>query len=219
MLPEGAEGILCEGVFSERFHETKHSIRGKCHKVGGCNEGTIMNWSADRRGESLCWRNLPKYMKDHELQLRPLRISDMQFLKTGLTAEGMLNAGGLGKPVKISGLMAWWLLKRASVCCYCMLVRSRRIGLMSLQNMVLGKSAELSLAILDLELRGCGYGTRAFCLLTDSLTQCSVVEELWVQVNTANGAAVRFWKKLGFVTVREIDSIRMMSKSLVRRDQ
>ena len=178
-----------------------------------------MKLSADRRGETLRWAKLPKYMKDDELQLRSLRISDMQFLKTGLTAEGVLNAGGLEKPLKISGLMAWWLLKRASVCCYCVLVRSRRIGLMSLQNMVLGKTAELSLAILDPELRGCGYGTRAFCLLTDSLTKCSVVEELWVQVNTANGSAVRFWKKLGFVTVREIDSIRMMSKSLVRCDQ
>ena len=178
-----------------------------------------MKLSASRLGETLRWTKLPKYMKDDELQLRPLRISDMQFLKTGLTAEGMLNAGGLGKPLRLSGLMVWWLLKRASVCCYCVLVRSRRIGLMSLQNLLLGKSAELSLAILDPELRGCGYGTRAFCLLTDSLTKCSVVEELWVQVNTANGAAVRFWKKLGFVTVREIDSIRIMSKSLVRRDQ
>ena len=176
-----------------------------------------MKWSASRLGETLRWTNLPKYMKDDELQLRPLRISDMQFLKTGLTAEGMLNAGGLGKPLGLSGLMAWWLLKRASVCCYCVLVRSRRIGLMSLQDLLLGKSAELSLAILDPELRGCGYGTRAFCLLTDSLTKCSVVEELWVQVNTANGAALRFWKKCGFVTVREIDSIVTMSKSLVRR--
>ena len=178
-----------------------------------------MKLPASRLEETLRWTKLPKYMKDDELQLRPLRISDMQFLKIGLTAEGMLNAGGLGKPLRLSGLMVWWLLKRASVCCYCVLVQSRRIGLMSLQNLVLGKSAELSLAILDPELRGCGYGTRAFCLVTDSLTQGSVLEELWVQVNTANDAAVRFWKKLGFVTVREIDSIRIMSKSLVRRDQ
>ena len=177
-----------------------------------------MKSSASRLGETLCWAKLPKYMKDDELQLRPLRISDIQFLKTGLTAEGMLDAGGLEKPLKMSGLMAWWLLKRASVCCYCVLFRSRRIGLMSLQNLLLGKSVELSLAILDPELRGCGYGTRAFYLLTDSLTKCSVVEELWVQVHAANGAAVRFWKKCGFVTVREIDSIVTMSKPLVRRD-
>ena len=177
-----------------------------------------MMLSANRLRETLRWTKLPKYMKDDELQLRPLRISDMQFLKTGLTAEGMLNAGGLGKPLRLSSLMVWWLLKRASVCCYCLLVRSRRIGLMSLQNLLLGKSAELSLAILDPGLRSCGYGTRAFCLLTDSLTKCSVVEELWVQVHTANGAAFRFWRKLGFVTVREIDSVQMMSKSLVRRD-
>ena len=89
---------------------------------------------------------------------------------------------------------------------------------MSLQNLLLGKSAELSLAILDPELRGCGYGTRAFCLLTDSLTKGSVVEELWVQVNTANGAAVRFWKTLGFVPLQEMDSIVTLSKVLARRD-
>jgi ribosomal protein S18 acetylase RimI-like enzyme len=184
-----------------------------------CYEGTVMKLSASGWGETPRWARLPKHMKDNELQLRPLSIFDMRFIKAGLAAEDMVKAGGHRKSSGLSGLMVWWLLRRASVCCYCVLFRSRRIGLMSLQDLHLGKSVELSLAILDPELRSYGYGTRAFGLLADNITKYSVAEELWVQVDTVNGAAVRFWKKLGFVTVHEINSVLMMSKSLVRPDQ
>jgi ribosomal protein S18 acetylase RimI-like enzyme len=174
----------------------------------------LMKLSAKPRGELLRWARLPKCMGDHELQLRPLSIFDMLFLKSAVTVAEQPKTGKMGMSLHSSGLAMWWRLKRASVCCYCVLLRSRRIGWLGLHNLRLGESVELSLAILEPTLRGCGYGTRALHLLADSLGRHCVAQELWVQVRTANAAAVRFWEKHGFVTVQEIDSILMLSKLL-----
>jgi len=154
---------------------------------------------------------IPRYMKDNDLSLRPMRISDGPFINNGLKDEIILKASGLNNPINSSWFSVWWWIKKTFMPCYCIECDSKRIGFIGLYNLSPGKSAEMSLAIFNETLRRHGYGTRAFRLLVQGLKRYSVVKNLLVKVETDNHAAISFWRKLGFIETEISDGVVNMS--------
>jgi RimJ/RimL family protein N-acetyltransferase len=150
-------------------------------------------------------------MKDNDLSLRPMRISDGPFINNGLKDEIILKASGLNNPINSSWFSVWWWIKKTFMPCYCIECDSKRIGFIGLYNLSPGKSAEMSLAIFNETLRRHGYGTRAFRLLVQGLKRYSVVKNLLVKVETDNHAAISFWRKLGFIETEISDGVVNMS--------
>ena len=157
---------------------------------------------------------MPRYMKENELRLRPLRIFDAPSLSRWLRNAGILRTEGLSRPAHLSWFFPWWWVKRRFDCSFCIEVDSRPIGFIGLYNMRLGRSSEITLMIFESALRRHGYGTMAFKLLVQNLQRHSVVEEISARVKSDNHIALSFWKSLGFKEVNSLEGMTRMSLDL-----
>ncbi|MBI5025986.1 MAG: GNAT family N-acetyltransferase [Nitrospirae bacterium] len=157
---------------------------------------------------------IPRFIEDGSIRLRPLRVFDGPFLMGGLKDEDILLANGLNKPIASSWFFIWWWIKKTFMPAYCIECASGRMGFIGLYNLMIGKSAEMSLVIFDRNNRRMGYGTRAFKLFAKSLQRHSVVERILIKIKADNPIALSFWKKLGFVETGILDDIISMSIGL-----
>ena len=148
-----------------------------------------------------------RHMRDDNLKLRPLKISDGHLISSGLRDKMVLKANGLSKPVDSSWFFVRWWIKKTYSFFFCIELDSRLIGFIGLYNLMPGKSAEISLVIFDKTFRRRGYGTRAFKLLALCAQRYSLVKEIGAKVKTDNHGALSFWEKLGFVKISIIDGL------------
>jgi len=114
-------------------------------------------------------------MENENIRLRPLRVFDGPFLKSGLKSADILSANGLNKPMASSWFFVWWCFTKTFALAYCIEYDSRPIGFIGLYNFIPGKSAEISLVIFDSDNRRMGYGTKSFQLLIQNLKRFSLV--------------------------------------------
>ncbi len=157
---------------------------------------------------------IPGYMEDGNLRLRPLRIYDGPFIFRGLNDEAILKASGLSRPIVSSWFFVWWWMKKTFTPAYLIECDLKQVGFIGLYNLIIGKSAEMSLIIFDKNNRQIGYGTRAFNIYAQSMKRHSVVKEIFVNVKADNHNALSFWRKLGFVEVGIINGLITMSMGL-----
>jgi RimJ/RimL family protein N-acetyltransferase len=153
-------------------------------------------------------------MKDDNLKLRQLRIFDGHFIHRGLKDAIGLKTKGLSRLTDSSWFSVWWWIKKTYSYSFCIELDSRPVGFIGLYNLILGKSADISLVIFDETFRRQGYGTRSFKLFARSLRRHSVVENIFVTVKTDNHRALSFWKKLGFSETSMSNDIINMSMDL-----
>jgi ribosomal protein S18 acetylase RimI-like enzyme len=153
-------------------------------------------------------------MKDGNLRLRLLRISDGPFILRGLNDEAILKASGLSGPIASAWFFVWWWMRKTFTPAYCIEYLSKQIGFIGLYNLMIGKSAEMALIIFDKNNRRLGYGTQAFNICAQGLQRHSLVTEILVNVNADNHAALSFWRKLGFVEVHISNALITMSMGL-----
>lgn len=158
----------------------------------------------------MLYAKIPRYMKDNDLRLRPLRIFDGPFIGEGLRDEVVLKANGLSSPISSSWWAVWWWIKRTFVITYCIECDSRRIGFVGLYDLRLGELAEISIVIFDKNVRRVGYGSRAFTMLSQNLRKYSVVEKVVARVKTDNNISISFLQKLGFKEMNAADGITIM---------
>lgn len=157
---------------------------------------------------------LPGYMEDGNLRLRPLRMSDGPFMLRGFNDAAILKANGLSTPIVTSWFSVWWWMKKTFTPGYFIECDSKLIGFIGLYNLMIGKSAEMSLIIFDKDARRLGYGTRAFNICTQSMQRHSVAKEILIHVKADNHSALSFWSKLGFVETGIINGLITMSIGL-----
>ena len=143
----------------------------------------------------------------NKIRLRPLRISDSPFIRSGLNDEVILKMNGLNHPIHISWFSLWWWMKKTYHFLFCIEVDGKRIGFIGLYNLTPGEYAEISLVIFDKMFRKQGYGTKAFQLLLQWLQRYRLVKEIHVKVLTKNYDALSFWRKVGFLEMNTADNI------------
>lgn len=160
------------------------------------------------------YTKIPRYMKDDNFRLRPLRIFDGPFISNGLRDEVILKANGLNKPINSSWFFIWWWIRKTFMLAYCIECDSKRIGFIGLYNLRLGKSAEMTLVIFDKNNRRLGYGSRAFNILARNIKRNFLVETIIVKVKTDNHISASFWQKLGFKELNSTDEIKIMRMDL-----
>ena len=153
--------------------------------------------STNARPHSVFCFKIPRYMDDGSVRLRPLRISDIPFIHTGLRDEDIMKSLGPSRPLVGSWFHLWWSLRKSLMFRYAVEADSSLIGFAGLFYVLPGKSAELTLMITDEKNRRLGYGSRAFNLIAQALEKYSSVEELIVRVTSDNEAALSFWSRLG----------------------
>jgi RimJ/RimL family protein N-acetyltransferase len=156
------------------------------------------------------YAKIPRYMKDDNLRLRPLRIFDGPFIGEGLRDEVVLKANGLSSPISSSWWVVWWWIKRTFMITYCIECDSRRIGFVGLYDLRLGELAEISIVIFDKNVRRLGYGSKAFTMLSQNLRKYSVVEKVVARVKTDNNISISFLQKLGFKEMNAAHGITIM---------
>jgi RimJ/RimL family protein N-acetyltransferase len=153
---------------------------------------------------------MPRCMKDNNFKLRVFGIFDVPFLCEGLRDKEILTANGLSKQISSSWLSVWWWIKKTFAIIYCIECDSKRIGFISLYDLRLDKSAEMTLVIFDKNIRRHGYGSRAFRIFTQNLKKKSIVERIMVRVKTDNSISASFWHKLGFKELHVTNGIKTM---------
>lgn len=159
---------------------------------------------------------IPRFIEDKSIRLRPPRFVDAKFLLQGFKNEHN-HFTDLGHKTLIpQRLSVWWWMKKTFSPAYCIERASNPIGFIGLYNLILGKSAEMSLIIFDDNFRGLGYGTRAFKLLAQNLKECSTIKKIFVRVRADNYRTLSFWKKLGFMEAGIHNGIITMSMDLCR---
>ncbi len=57
------------------------------------------------------WVKVPRYMKDGNLRLRPLRVLDGPFISKGLRDENLLTANTEDNLFDSSWISIWWMIK------------------------------------------------------------------------------------------------------------
>jgi ribosomal protein S18 acetylase RimI-like enzyme len=157
---------------------------------------------------------IPRFIEDGSIRLRPLRVFDGPFLMSGLKDEDILSANGLNKHIASSWFFAWWWIKKTFMPAYCIECASGRIGFIGLYNLIIGKSAEMTLVILDKNMRRLGYGSKAFNIFAQNLQRHSVIEKILIKVKTDNHSALSFWRKVGFLEINTFDGLTTMSMDL-----
>lgn len=141
---------------------------------------------------------IPATMEDGNIRLRPLRISDGAFLKTGFGGEESLKASGLYSPLSLSGGgIRRWIGKTYDLA-WCIEIDLQPAGFAGVFNLRPGESAEASLIIFRRELRRLGYGGRVFRMIARTLARKTGVRRFVVRVRADNRAALSFWRKTGF---------------------
>jgi|SRR5208283_2488730 len=161
----------------------------------------------------LCLK-IPGYLEEGILRLRPLRMSDGPLILRGLNDGSILKASGLSRPIVSAWFFVWWWMKKTFTPAYVIECDSKQIGFIGLYNLMIGKSAEMSLIIFDKNNRRLGYGTKVFNICVQGMQRHSVVTEILVKVKTDNHGALSFWRKLGFLQAGIINDLITMSKGL-----
>jgi RimJ/RimL family protein N-acetyltransferase len=162
---------------------------------------------------------IPGYLKDKEVTLRPVRLSDGPFMADGLRDRDMLETNGLKEPIRASWFFVWWWIKKTYRYSYCIECGPRRIGFIGLFNLKPDRAAEVSLAIFESAFRRNGYGTRAFRLFMCGLKGHPGIEKIIVRVRRDNQSAYSFWRSLGFLETNTSDgTIAMAMNVSVKRD-
>ena len=162
----------------------------------------------------MLYTRIPRHIEYARIGLRQLRFSDIPFLWDGLRDKEILATNGLSKQIFSSWLSVWWWVKKTFTLIYCIKCDSKRIGFIGLYNLKLGKSAEMTLAILDKNMRRLGYGSKAFNIFAQNLQRHSVIEKILIKVKTDNHSALSFWRKVGFLEINTFDGLTTMSMDL-----
>ena len=160
------------------------------------------------------YTRIPRHIEYAQIGLRRLRFSDIPFLCDGLRDKEILATNGLSKQIPLSWLSFWWWIKKTFTLIYCIKCDSKRIGFIGLYNLKLGKSAEMTLVILDKNMRRLGYGSKAFNIFAQNLQRHSVIEKILIKVKTDNHSALSFWRKVGFLEINTFDGLTTMSMDL-----
>ena len=145
---------------------------------------------------------LLRQIKQGDLALRRLRISDGPFLSRTLGREDILRSSGVCRPGRSPWIFFHWWLRKTFFVAYCIELQLRTIGFIGLFNLVPGASAEVSLVLFDPVFRRRGYGSRAFTMLSGNTFTKAFAHTFIVRVRKDNESARSFWTKLGFETVR-----------------
>jgi ribosomal protein S18 acetylase RimI-like enzyme len=167
-----------------------------------------------RNNFNMFWVKIPRYMKDGNLRLRPLRVFDGPLLSRGLRDGTVFTAGTADKLLNSSWFSIWWMTKKAHTYSFCIELDSKPIGFTGLYDLTPGETTCISLVVFDWELRGKGYGTQVFKLLARNLQKYAVVKKIRAIVNTDNQPALSFWKKVGFTEIKKDNGIVHMSMNL-----
>jgi RimJ/RimL family protein N-acetyltransferase len=154
--------------------------------------------------------SLPGIIKDGDITLRPLRISDGPFISKALRQDDILRSSGKDKFHGVPWLLLYFWIRKTFFLAYCIERRAERIGFIGFYNLVVGESANVSLVIFDSGNRRKGIGTRALQLLSRTFFAQMLTGSLIAVVRKDNPAALTFWKQLGFDTVGDDeDTIKM----------
>ncbi len=154
--------------------------------------------------------SLPRCLKDGDLRLRPLRISDGPSLSKMLVQKEKLKAGGGRRMRKTPWIYTYFRLRKTFFAAYCIEHRRETIGFAGLHNLVPGESAEISLIIFDSINRRRGFGTRAFLLLSGNSFTVSLADTLIARVENDNKPARFFWTSLGFTPLETGGDVTVM---------
>lgn len=141
---------------------------------------------------------IPATLEDGNIRLRPLRVSDAAFLKTGFGGEESLKANGLCSPLSLSGNAVRRWIKRTYDLAWCIEIDLQPAGFAGVLNLRPGESAEASLIVFRRELRRRGHGGRVFRMIAETLARKTGVKRFVVRVRADNRAALSFWRKTGF---------------------
>jgi hypothetical protein len=155
---------------------------------------------------------IPGCMEDGSIRLRRLKIFDGCLINNAFRNGDILRLGGLVEPISKSWISLWWWLRKTYVLSYCIEAGPELIGFISLYNLRVDRTAEISLAIFEKKNRRLGYGTRAFNLLTHNLKRYTT--EIKARVREDNHAAILFWSKLGFRELGNLGDTKIMSMHL-----
>lgn len=157
---------------------------------------------------------VPRYMRDGNLMLRPMRIWDGPFLAGRLMRNDILRSCGIQSRPEISWFTLYRYLRRLFFVSYCIEYSSEIVGFSGLYNLRADKSAEMSLMIFNDSRRRTGLGTKALRLLSRGFASSPFVERILVSVRTENSAALAFWAKLGFKEIRRSEDTSELELSL-----
>jgi ribosomal protein S18 acetylase RimI-like enzyme len=144
------------------------------------------------------YARIPARMEEGDIRLRPLRISDGAFLKSGFNEEENLRASGLSSPVSASATAIRRWVKKTYDLAWCIEIDSRPAGFAGIYRLRPGESAEASLVVFDKALRRLGYGRRVFRMVAETLAVGAGLKQLTVRIRKDNRAALSFWKGMGF---------------------
>jgi RimJ/RimL family protein N-acetyltransferase len=148
--------------------------------------------------EHIFCARIPARMEMGNIRLRPLRLSDGAFLKSGFSEEENLRASGLSSPVSASGAAIRRWIKKTYDLAWCIEIDSLPAGFAGICRLRPGKSAEAGLMLFDKALRRRGYGRRVFVMISEALAMSAGIKKLAVRVLKNNLAALSFWKGIGF---------------------
>jgi RimJ/RimL family protein N-acetyltransferase len=158
--------------------------------------------------------SIPARMEMGNIRLRPLRISDGAFLKSGFSEEENLRASGLSTPVSASGAAIRRWIKKTYDLAWCIEIDSLPAGFAGVCRLRPGESAEAGLMLFDKALRRRGYGRSVFVMISEALTVSAGIKKLAVRVLKNNLAALSFWKGIGFADAGCEDGICRMEIEL-----
>ncbi|MDA8083318.1 MAG: GNAT family N-acetyltransferase [Nitrospiraceae bacterium] len=161
---------------------------------------------------------IPRRIPGDIVSLRPMRIFDSLFVRSMFGDEDVLQASGLDGPPGCTSLFLWWWMRKTFRPAWCIVHGGRTVGFIGLCSLCLGQSAEMTLVITDSRDRRRGYGTAAFMLVASALSSSHAVERIFVRTGEDNGAAVSFWRKLGFREEAQSGGIRMLSLEMKNFD-
>lgn len=153
-------------------------------------------------------------MEEGTLRLRPLRLSDGAFLKSGFSRQETLAASGLSSPVSASGAGIRRWVRKAYDLAWCIEIGSVPAGFAGVYCLRLGESAEASLVVFDGNLRRRGYGRRVLRMISEMLILRAGIKKLTVRVRKRNQPALSFWRKMGFDSAGCEDDVCSMELDL-----
>jgi len=141
-------------------------------------------------------------LEEGGLILQLCRLRDRSVLRSLITPEILLEAGGIGHRAFGSLFSFWIWLKRTFHMVYIIEVEEmgnrRIIGFAGLYDMKVGESLWLSLAVFDPKDRRRGYGKQAAGLLFECLRKKGIVRTVFVEIPRKNVASLQFFRKLDF---------------------
>ena len=162
-------------------------------------------------------------LEEGGLILRLCRLRDLSVLRSLITPEILLEAGGTGHR-GFGSLFSFWIwLKRTFHMVYIIKVEemsSRRIiGFAGLYNIELGRSLRLSLTVFNPEDRRRGYGEKALKLLLKLLQENGAAEVVYAEILKSNVPSLRLCRKLGFEVKRLYQDRFLLEKDQKKKSE